>query len=219
MKIPVALTASEKPKDYSLTRFEELFGITYLKELTFADWKTEQWVKKACARAHKRKKIGELALWLGSFHDKELTEGTIPAVAVRWMHEKIGYGLFTTQPFQKWQFIGEYTGILRRRSLLFPDINDYCFMYPRQWLSPRLYTIDSVKHGNYTRFINHSDYPNCESVSVYQNGTFHILFRTIREIKADEELTYDYGGLYWLRRRKLKNNEKLEDLIPAHRDP
>ncbi len=219
MKLKIALKADEEPKECSIKRFEELFGITYLKELTFSDWETEQWLRKKCVRAEKKGKIGQLAQWLGTYHQKELAEGRIPDVAIRWMHEKIGYGLFTTKPFKKWQYIGEYTGILRRRSLFFPNINDYCFMYPREWIASRAYTIDSEKHGNYTRFINHRDYPNCESVSVYHDGVFHILFRAIEDIPAGEELTYDYGGIYWLRRKKLKEEERIEDLVPPEAIP
>ncbi len=215
MSLKIALKADEEPKEYPIKRFEELFGVTYLKALTFENWEVESWVRKKCLRADKRGKIGELARWLGTYHAKELAQGDIPDVAIRWMHEKIGYGLFTTKPFKKWQYIGEYTGILRRRSFLFPDINDYCFMYPSQWIPTRSFTIDSKKHGNYTRFINHKDEPNCESVSVYHDGVFHILFRTIKDIPAGVELTYDYGGSYWERRKKLKDKEPLENLIPA----
>lgn len=221
MKLHIAFRAEEKPKEYSIKRFEELFSITYLKELTFSDWESEQWIRKKCARAHKKGKIGQLALWLGKYHAKELAAAEIPSVAIKWMHEKIGYGLFATKPFTKWQYVGEYTGLLRRRNLIFANVNDYCFMYPREWVATRAYTIDSEKCGNYTRFINHCDSPNCESVSVYFDGVFHILFRAIKEIQAGEELTYDYGGIYWLHRKKLKE-ENLEDLIPttsAHKGP
>ncbi len=217
MKIKIALTADEEPKELSIKRFEELFDITYLKELTFADWKTEQWLQSKCSQAYKRGKIGQLALWLGKYHGRQLDEGTIPEVAIRWIHEKIGYGLFTMKPLKKWQFIGEYTGLLRRRNLFFANINDYCFMYPHEWISTRAYTIDSEKHGNYTRFINHSDTPNCESVSVYHNGVFHIVFRATEDIPAGEQLTYDYGDIYWRRRKKL--NEKVEDLVPPEAIP
>ena len=219
IKLKVALKANSEPKEFSIKRFEELFGFTYLKELTFADWDAEQWLRKKCARAYKKGKIGQLAQWLGKYHAKDLAEGKIPNIAIRWMHEKIGYGLFATQMFKKWQYIGEYTGLLRRKNLFSPNINDYCFIYPRQWIATRAYTIDSEKHGNYTRFINHCDSPNCESVSVYHDGVFHIVFRAINDIPAGEELTYDYGEIYWLRRKKLKEEEKIEDLVPPEAIP
>ena len=212
MKLKVSFVNPPEYKELSFDRFEELFQIKYLSHLEFFDWKVEKSIRKKCALAKKKGKIGDLAIWLGMLHGKELESGHIPPVAIRWIDEKIGYGLFTTQSFKKWQFIGEYTGLIRRRRLLFPDINDYCFMYPKEWISLKAYTIDSEKHGNYTRFINHSDYPNCESVSVYFDGYFHILFRTIQDVPEGTELTYDYGDIYWHKRKKLPE-EKPEDLI------
>ena len=220
MQLKIGLEAEKEAKAYSIERFEELFQLTYLRQLQFADWETEQWLLKKCARAHKKGKIGQLALWLGRYHARDLASAQIPDVAIQWLHEKIGYGLITNQPMKKWQFIGEYTGLLRRRNLFFPNINDYCFMYPREWWGTRAYTIDSQDCGNYTRFINHCDTePNCESVSVYHNGVFHIVFRTIREVKAGEQLTDDYGDVYWKRRKKLEEPEKIEDLVPPEAIP
>lgn len=219
LHIKIALKAQEEPKEFSLKRFEKLFEINYFQELLFENWKIEQWVRKKCESAHKKGKIGQLALWLGKFHGKEIALGKIPEVSIRWIDEKIGYGLFAENPFKKWDYIGEYTGILRKKNLIFPNINDYCFMYPRSWLPLKVFTIDSQNQGNYTRFINHSDTPNCESVSVFYEGVFHIIFRAIQDIPAGDQLTYDYGGIYWKNRKKLKEEENIEDLVPLEAIP
>ena len=92
---------------------------------------------------------------------------------------------------------------MRRRGLLRRDVNDYCFQYPREWTATKAFTIDSEDQGNYTRFINHSDTPNVESRSFFHDGVFHIAFRTIEEIEAGSELTYDYGEIYWNNRKKI----------------
>lgn len=200
--IKLALSPAAPAKEVSEERFNDLLGVRYFPQLECADWTVEQWIRHRCTQAEKKGKIGKLAQWLGKLHAKAIDQGSVPDVTIRWIHEKIGYGLFADRAFAKWEFIGEYTGILRRRALFFPDINDYCFMYPREWISMRAYTIDSEKQGNYTRYINHSDTPNMESVSVYHGGMFHIIFRTIQEIPAGTELTYDYGDIYWRGRRK-----------------
>ena len=202
-KIKIAFSPDAPPKKYSIQRFEELFEITYYPQLEFANWEVEQFVRNKCRKAHKKENIGELALWLGTLHKNQLEKAEIPDITIRWIHESIGYGVFTNQTLKKWAFVGEYTGLLRRRNLFFPNINDYCFMYPRQWIALKAFTIDSQKQGNYTRFINHSDSPNCESVSVLHNGVFHIVFRTIKEIPPESEFTYDYGSIYWTRRKQL----------------
>ncbi len=201
--IKIALKDPSNYKEFTTQRFEELFDIAYYPHLEFADWKVEQWLRKMCAKALHLGKIGDLALWLGKLHRKALNNPTIPDITIGWRHEKIGYGIFANQPIKKWNLIGEYTGLLRRRNLFFPNVNDYCFMYPREWLALRAFTIDSSKQGNFTRFINHSDMPNLESVAVFHDGLFHIIVRATEDIPAGSELTYDYGDIYWTRRKKL----------------
>lgn len=201
--LKVVLKGDSEVRNYSIPQFEKIFGITYQTKLLCSDWKVESWLKKKCAQADKRGSIGLFSLWLGHLHNKVLLYHAIPDISIRWIDDFLGYGLFATKPFKKWQYIGEYTGLLRRRNLFFPNVNDYCFMYPRAWMAARAYTIDSEKHGNYTRFINHSDSPNCESLSAYHDGLFRIIFRTVKDVSEGDELTYDYGDIYWKRRKKI----------------
>jgi hypothetical protein len=211
-KIKIALKADKQPQAYSIQRYEELFELRYFPQLEFANWEVERIIRAKCAQAHKKGAIGQLALWLGKLHGPQIDKSEIPEVSIRWIGEQIGYGLFAEKNFKKWEYIGEYTGILRPRKRLFPDINDYCFMYPKEWISLKAFTIDSEKQGSVTRFINHSDFPNCESVAVYHGGFFHIIFRTIKDIPAGTELKYDYGNIYWNKRKKLPE-EPIESLI------
>jgi hypothetical protein len=208
----IALYPDEPPRSVTLHRLEELLEFNYFSQLEFADWEVEQWVRNKCTWAYKKGVIGQLALWLGKLHGGQIERGEVADVTIRWIHPQIGYGVQTNRKLKQWEYIGEYTGLLRRRSLLCPNLNDYCFMYPREWISLKAFTIDSEKQGNITRFINHSNTPNCESVSVYQGGVFHVIFRTIQEIPAGEWLTYDYGDIYWVRRKKFPE-EPLASLI------
>jgi len=181
---------------------EKLFNITYLPHLEYAHFYVETYLQKKCRKAHARGRIGDLAIWLGQLHAKELKERAIPDVTIQWMGEKKGYGVLANKAFKRWTFIGEYTGVVRRRRIMFPDLNDYCFMYPREWISLKAFTIDSEREGNFTRFINHGDCPNLESIGVFYDKMMHIMFRTIKDIAPGEELTYDYGDVYWDKREK-----------------
>lgn len=182
---------------------EKTFSISYLPHLEYANWEVEHYLRKKALSANKHGKIKKLALWLGALHGKKMTENYFPPLTIRWINDQKGYGAIADVPFQKWSFLGEYTGLVRRRKIIYPDLNDYCFMYPRQWLNFRPMTIDSEKAGNYTRFINHSDFPNLESVAAYFEGAMHIIFRALRDIEVGEELTYDYGDIYWTTRTKV----------------
>lgn len=192
-------------RTYGKERLGEVFQFRYVSALEFDNYEIEQWVRKKCLWAYKRGYIDKLQIWLGKFHAKEIAQELTPDVTIKWINDEIGYGMITNQSIKPWAYIGEYAGLLRRRNLFYRNINDYCFMYPRRWLTTKPLTIDSEKQGNVMRFINHSDSPNLESLSVFYDGTFRIIFRAIRKIAAGEELTYDYGGIYWTHRRKAKN--------------
>lgn len=181
---------------------EIAFNIRYLRSLEYIHWKIEQRILKYCQKALQRDRIPEHAKWLGALHAKEMETPPQPDVQIAWIDEEIGYGVFANAPIKKWSFLGEYAGVVRERKLFFPNVNDYCFSYPKHWLTLSPLAIDSEKEGNFTRFINHSDHPNLESVSIFFNGTMHIIFRAIRDIKIGEELSYDYGDVYWEKRKK-----------------
>lgn len=200
--------------DYGLTfrtvsykRFEQLFDIEYFTHSRFDSQETEEAIRAACSRQAKRRTMPPYFKWLGAYYARWFEEPPTDHIALQWMHECIGYGVFTRKPLPAGAFIGEYTGLVRRRPLLFPDLNPYCFMYPLTlFLKP--VTIDSESTGNFTRFINHSDAPNLESVCVFFGGVYHIVLRTLHPLPAGTELTYDYGELFWERRHKLHEFKK-----------
>lgn len=189
---------------FDLPRLEKIFEIKYIHHLQFEDSYCEEFIRDRCRKAFKKEKIDSLALWLGTYHAKDLDRTSIPDVTLKWIDPKIGYGIFSNTSFKKWDYIGEYAGLLKRKNFRFPNVNDYCFMYPRSFKFQRKsFTIDSEKYGNYTRFINHSDFPNAETICVFHEGIFRVLIRACKPIYPGEEITYDYGEYYWQRRTKL----------------
>lgn len=192
----------------TMARASQLLNFTFLPFLTFKNWTIEKQVKMLCAREKKKKQISPLAQWLGSLHKQDLITPPMPPIAVCWINSHIGYGVFARDTIPAWTYIGEYTGILRHRQSIWMDENDYCFRYPLSLRLWRYFTIDSGSHGNFTRFINHSDHPNVEAISAFHGGFFHIIIRTTRTIRAGEELCYHYGPLYW------KHRKKREEFLP-----
>ncbi|MCI1709099.1 MAG: SET domain-containing protein-lysine N-methyltransferase [Chiayiivirga sp.] len=59
------------------------------------------------------------------------------------------------------------------------------------------YVIDANVDGNVARWINHSCAPNCQPVLVENEGADRrrdkVEIESLRDIRAGEELTYDYG--------------------------
>ncbi len=195
--ILVAHQPAEKPKVYTQADLEKVFEFSYRQTLTFENYRIEQQVKSTGQKALKEKKVSSFQKWLGQIHHHELSTAPNLPFLIRYMNPIKGYGLFATSELKAWTFIGEYTGVVKKRNLLFKNTNDYCFMYPKTRLLEKPLTIDGLHEGNYTRFINHHAQPNLEALSVFHDGLFKIIFRSIRAIPAYEELCYDYGTFFW----------------------
>ena len=109
-----------------------------------------------------------------------------------------GLGLFATRPIKKNLRISEYRG--RRLGLdaaLKAENRGNRYLYE---VNSKI-TIDGAKHGNIARYFNHSCNPNCDTFIRNKR----VFIRTLRNIKPEEELTYDYGRDY------LKNVIGLEN--------
>ena len=97
-----------------------------------------------------------------------------------------GLGLFATRPIKKRVRIAEYKGAIlgiKEAEAEERKGNRYLYEINSRW------TIDGKKRGNIARYFNHSCNPNTESYTVGHR----VFVRTLRNIKPDEELTYDYG--------------------------
>lgn len=116
-----------------------------------------------------------------------------------------GYGLFAAENIRKDSFIIEYMGELVsgdegdrryiRRQNLFDGTKALSFNFTL--LKECDVWIDGARYGNLSRYINHEEDggQRCNVVPriVLVNGGFRIEFRAKRNIKAWEELSFDYG--------------------------
>ncbi len=98
-----------------------------------------------------------------------------------------GLGLFTTGPIKKGARVIEYVGRFISREEEYASRSKYLFEVGRHK------TIDGKPHENPAGYINHSCRPNCEP-NVVKGRVF---IRTIKNVRAGEELTYDYGKEYF----------------------
>ncbi|KAH0792392.1 SET domain containing protein [Histomonas meleagridis] len=104
-----------------------------------------------------------------------------------------GWGLFSLEPINTDSLICEYTGELVRSAVA--DMREQ--RYDKAGLQMYLfrieeYIIDATMCGGLARFLNHSCNPNCRSNIVTYGKTKTISFYAIRNIKAHEEITFNY---------------------------
>ncbi|XP_051490129.1 N-lysine methyltransferase KMT5A isoform X3 [Apus apus] len=111
-----------------------------------------------------------------------------------------GRGVIATKQFNRGEFVVEYHGDLieitdakKREAVYAQDPSTGCYMYYFQYLS-KTYCVDATKETNRLgRLINHSKCGNCQTKLHDIDGVPHLILIASRDIKAGEELLYDYG--------------------------
>ncbi len=185
------------PKD-----FEILFKMGYLPQLSFCDTKTQSRIERRCQRALNKEWITSRQKWLGHYYAQEL-RGLLPLdLTIAWIDPILGYGVFCNKEIPANTYIGEYTGILRKRQFFNRWKNLYCFDYNIGEGRRTSYVIDAQDFGNHTRFINHAFDANLEPVSIYEGGLVHVILYAKKRIPAGQQLCYDYGDDYWQKRKE-----------------
>ncbi|XP_014026799.2 N-lysine methyltransferase KMT5A isoform X2 [Salmo salar] len=111
-----------------------------------------------------------------------------------------GRGVFAVRCFKKGQFVIEYHGDLlhltdakKSEALYAQDPGTGCYMYYFHYLS-KTYCVDATKESTRLgRLLNHSKNGNCQTKLHDMDGIPHLILVASRDIKAGEELVYDYG--------------------------
>jgi uncharacterized protein len=98
-----------------------------------------------------------------------------------------GLGVFVLEPIKKKSFIIEYFGPMLNEDQSDDKGGKYLFEIKKNHI------IDGSSRKNIARYINHSCDPNCE-VEIEGKRLF---IYSCENIKAGEELTYDYGDEYF----------------------
>ncbi|CAL8279501.1 unnamed protein product [Merluccius merluccius] len=118
---------------------------------------------------------------------------------------KKGWGVRALQDIPQGTFICEYVGeIISEEEAEMRKNDTYLFSMDNK---PKdVYCIDAHFYGNISRFINHMCEPNlfaCRVFTSHQDLRFpHIAFFACENIKAGEELGFNYGEHFWEVKRK-----------------
>ncbi len=185
----------------SKDELEKKMGISWLDSLAFQSERFQKKIEKESAKAMKRKDLTVRGRWLGVRFQKEISAGYMPGVSIRYIDQEVGYGVFAEETISAGAYIGEYTGLIRKRRRRYDRKNDYCFEYTIGDWDRNPFIIDAKDQGNFTRWINHSEEPNLDTLSVYVDGMMHIIFVALKPIKVGTQITYHYGDTFWKKRR------------------
>lgn len=98
-----------------------------------------------------------------------------------------GLGLFAAKPILRGKRIIEYTGPLIPNEEVDKRVGRYFFGVNSKW------SIDGSPRSNIARYINHSCRPNAEAIISGRR----VWIWSRKNIKAGEEIAYDYGKEYF----------------------
>ena len=107
-----------------------------------------------------------------------------------------GYGLKTKAWIKKGDFVNEYCGDLididecQKRLQFQNDIGDLNFYF---CVLDKERIIDAGPKGNFSRFMNHSCDPNCETQKWTVNGDIRVGLFALADISPGTELTFNYN--------------------------
>lgn len=194
--ILVYRNSDEKIHAIPISEFEKRLKLSYTDSLIFDSYKTIQKVAKKCARKMKKNALYQMNTWTLALHKKELETPREHLFYIKWINRYLGYGVFAATDIPSLTYLGEYTGIVKRRNNRKNRFNDYVFSYDLCGKSTR-WCIDAHERGNFTRFLNHSDHPNLTSRWIIKEGITHIILYSNQRIKKGTQLTYCYGPWYW----------------------
>ena len=112
-----------------------------------------------------------------------------------------GRGVEASRPFSKGEFVVEYAGEVMdagsghaMEATYSMDMTKGCYSYYFPWNS-KTFCLDATEEsGRYGRLLNHSKkHPTCVPKVVEVAGTPRLIFLAKHNIKAGQEVTYDYG--------------------------
>lgn len=192
---------AKEPVELSLDGFEKALGFLYRPFLTFPSYHFFINILKQCPFLLRSRSVAtDNHEWMDIYRQEVLAGKTAP-IYIKWINQDLGYGAFASEDISRGKFVGEYAGVVRQLHRGHPDHNPYCFHYPTKFWSLKYFTVDSMREGNLTRFINHSNHPNLQPLCLVDRRLLHQVFIANRTIKKGEQLTFDYGEDYWIKRK------------------
>lgn len=195
----IIVEKDDKTLVLSPSELGSFLGITYFPQIAFLKSRDFLKIARKTARYRAKQWFELNQLWLGTYFQKEILSSELPPVRLRWIDEKVGWGVFAEQDLKPMTFVGEYSGLIRRQRRA-DSKNAYCFQYSIISGEPTVYTIDAFERGGIVRFINHSNKPNVKSALATDRYLTHVVLFTSRKILKGEQLCYDYGPTYWKKR-------------------
>ena len=117
--IKIAFYGDEALREVKVKEFNRLTGLTYCKHLVFSSRKEYEALKNEIHRSFKQGTLTKESEWFGFQYRTQVLEGKVSDVSIRWINNRIGFGLFAEEELLPGKLIGEYVGLIKKVSLFF----------------------------------------------------------------------------------------------------
>lgn len=126
-------------------------------------------------------------------------------IAIRYVSKTVGYGVFAKEDIAPYATLHHYAGILTGDDKLNEE-DDSTFAFSEL----KKYSIDAMRAGNWTRFMNHADENDVKNNVVpweyyHKEGPRIVFTAGAHGIKKGSQLLYSYGEDYWEAKGKFVN--------------
>ena len=193
--------------------FKQKFGIktpiVYLEDIQ-VDKKIEQKFRRAWKRFYNKaeplvsdSRMDRFDAYFRQMERDGTDDRYCKRVTIRFINPVVGYGVFAEEDIPPYSTLHHYAGILMLDDEIDPD-HDSTFSFT----DLKNYSIDAMKAGNWTRFMNHGDerHPKTNTIpwEYYREDGPRIVFTSgAHGIKKGQQLLYSYGESYWEEKGKF----------------
>lgn len=181
--------------------FEKNFRVKYIRKLEFTKFPIFKDAIKFSYHSPYRKSFQtekelEVINWI-RYKNQSLWKDDF---SLKFISKKVGWGLFANRKIERCEFVGEYFGEVIQADTFYSS--NYAFYYSLSSNKGSALFIESMNMGNHTRFMNHSANPNVAPCVIFYDDLLHQVFISTKTISPGEEITWNYGPLYWKGRNK-----------------
>ncbi len=146
---------------------------------------------------------------LSEKYRKDIQEKKLAPMFIKFVSDKVGYGIFALHDILSGDFIGVYAGDVRPMRAGIdqePENVDYAWDYGTtkdcqtkdgQNEEGKRLILDGKYRSNDLRFINHACDPNTKAMYLVCDGQLSVCYVAQKDVAAGEQLTVSYGDDYW----------------------
>jgi len=121
-------------------------------------------------------------------------------ITIRYIGKKVGFGVFAIRDISPYSTLHHYAGVLKLENDIDPN-HDSTFSFTDY----KMYSIDAMNKGNWTRFMNHGAEGHAHTNVIpwehYLPEGPRVVFTSDQHgIKRGQQLLYSYGKEYWAHR-------------------